>query len=255
MFSFPPHSSVTYSNGTNLPKNLASPADPSLRTPPADRRVSVVIFASVHPLEWLGSPILEFDQQSSKWGKTSDPFAATVVGLDAPKISYTGILTRDRNLVAVDSILSLDGMVVTIDDVKVEKSGSFPSVEFSERIILGLNAPLGQRDVDVYGPWMLAQTRRRQMRKEINHPKGITSPVDHSSGSWFSILEEVNGEGMITTEVVTRDTGVESIKRIESRPNVQMSSASIQNSQELEGGRKTPSRGFYMRLRLLHLTE
>ncbi|KAK8562088.1 hypothetical protein V6N12_049139 [Hibiscus sabdariffa] len=248
MFSFPPHSSVTYSNGTNLPKNLASPADPSLRTPPADRRVSVVIFASVHPLEWLGSPILEFDQQSSKWGKTSDP----VFVLNDLK---TMEVDDHRNLVAVDSILSLDGMVVTIDDVKVEKSGSFPSVEFSERIILGLNAPLGQRDVDVYGPWMLAQTRRRQMRKEINHPKGITSPVDHSSGSWFSILEEVNGEGMITTEVVTRDTGVESIKRIESRPNVQMSSASIQNSQELEGGRKTPSRGFYMRLRLLHLTE
>ncbi|KAK8496627.1 hypothetical protein V6N12_020074 [Hibiscus sabdariffa] len=252
MFSFHPHSSVTYNNGSNLSENLAPPVDHASRTPPTDGRVSIVTIASVHPLEQPGSPILEFDQQSPKRGKTSNHIfllndsktmevddqrvelstdgvavemvVATAVDLDAPKISYASIVIRDGNQVAIDPISSLDDVVATAGDVKVDKSGSFPFVEFSETANQnkessgvdqsstidnsGVNAPLGQHDVDVYGLWMLAQTRRRRTCKAINRPKGITSPADHFGGSRFSILKEVNGEGM-TTEVVKRDTNVE----------------------------------------------
>ncbi|KAK8979716.1 hypothetical protein V6N11_027751 [Hibiscus sabdariffa] len=263
MFSFHPHSSVTYNNGSNLSENLAPPVDHASRTPPTDGRVSIVTIASVHPLEQPGSPILEFDQQSPKRGKTSNHIfllndsktmevddqrvelstdgvavemvVATAVDLDAPKISYASIVIRDGNQVAIDPISSLDDVVATAGDVKVDKSGSFPFVEFSETVheridysmrrslivqllgrsigfktLLGANScaladtrsfTSGQHDVDVYGLWMLAQTRRRRTCKAINRPKGITSPADHFGGSRFSILKEVNGEGM-TTEVV-----------------------------------------------------
>ncbi|KAK8635078.1 hypothetical protein V6N13_022956 [Hibiscus sabdariffa] len=182
MFSFHPHSSVTYNNGSNLSENLAPPVDHASRTPPTDGRVSIVTIASVHPLEQPGSPILEFDQQSPKRGKTSNHI-----------------------------FLLNDSKTMEVDDQRVELSTDGVAVEMVVATAVDLDAPKisyasivirdGQHDVDVYGLWMLAQTRRRRTCKAINRPKGITSPADHFGGSRFSILKEVNGEGM-TTEVV-----------------------------------------------------
>ncbi|KAK8534698.1 hypothetical protein V6N12_057342 [Hibiscus sabdariffa] len=136
MFSFPPPSLTANDNGSNMPDNLAPPADLAFTTTLSVVRVPIVTAALTYPLERPAKTMKVDDQgvESSADGVALGKVAATAVGLDASKISYACIVSKDGTQVAVDTIPSLDDVVVADSDVRVDKSGTFPSVEFSERV-------------------------------------------------------------------------------------------------------------------------
>ncbi|KAL4347937.1 hypothetical protein GQ457_17G012940 [Hibiscus cannabinus] len=107
------------------------------------------------------SPITVTDQEVAKRGKASSPVpdmdgsrsidvddqaldsnaglqpAARVDlmdhGLGSPKVSYVQVVAGTNTQMVVEPSPCLDDVIVNSDDVKVDKSGPFPSVEFSEQ--------------------------------------------------------------------------------------------------------------------------
>ncbi|KAK8541634.1 hypothetical protein V6N12_014261 [Hibiscus sabdariffa] len=142
--------------------NLAPPTDSVLTASHDATGISVVVVSALSSLERPGSPVATIDQQAAKRGKayvlvldvdgsnsmdvddqvleSTDGLhhAARVESMDyssgSPKISYARIVAGANTLTVVEPSPSLDDVIVNADDVKVDMSGLFSSVDFSEQV-------------------------------------------------------------------------------------------------------------------------
>ncbi|KAK8608968.1 hypothetical protein V6N13_025277 [Hibiscus sabdariffa] len=196
MFPYPPPSSDELLRSSNIrsPDSMAPPAVPSVR-------------------------VLVDDQQAVKRGKT----LATVDTIDTskgmeihnhPQASYAGIVSESGRQVASNTVPSLDDVIVESGDVIVDKTGLFPSgsVVDGHREELLSDATVAvpsTSEEEVYGPWMHANTRHWQPRKDVGRSKGMASrdavPSDRKDGA--PISGSTPGDHERAAKAVLRGTG------------------------------------------------
>ncbi|KAK9033918.1 hypothetical protein V6N11_050098 [Hibiscus sabdariffa] len=142
--------------------NLAPPADPVVPVTHGKAGLLAVPIPFLSSLERPASRVAVIDQQVAKRGKASslvpnmDDFRSMDVddqaldsnaglhlaawvdlmdhGLGSPKVSYAQVVAGTNTQMVVEPSPCLDDVIVNSNDVKVDKSGPFPSVEFSKQV-------------------------------------------------------------------------------------------------------------------------
>ncbi|KAK8697703.1 hypothetical protein V6N13_113842 [Hibiscus sabdariffa] len=231
MSPYPPQSSVEVLRTSNVrsPENLVPLVDPNLsdqilvvHDSQSIDRVLVLNGFQFPLLERSGSLLSADDLQTTKRGKVADSIVAMDMlksmeiddqpafipvnhgfptmsecekGNDVPPTaSYAQIVSRSGTQVVSEPVPSLDDVVVESSDVMVDKTGLFPLDEL--RVELMPNASASSLKVsknEVYGPWMLANTRCRQPHKDVGRSKGMASTGAGIGGSRFTVLSDAEG--------------------------------------------------------------
>ncbi|KAK8689327.1 hypothetical protein V6N13_088048 [Hibiscus sabdariffa] len=131
----------------------------------------------------------------SEGGATDGAVTVTVEDETIPPTSYARVVVGSGDKLLSDPVPSLDDGVVEAEDVTVNMSSLFPSVAFSEMVHARIDhtssnqsRPLPTEDT-VYGPWMVAGSRQRQMRKD-SRSNGVQPTGNRFGGSRFNVLNE-----------------------------------------------------------------
>ncbi|KAK8694928.1 hypothetical protein V6N13_072471 [Hibiscus sabdariffa] len=204
-------------------RGVASYENPGGR-PPEDMRQIGVISA----LERHSSPADLEDQRLAKKGRNGDTdeskdievgFAEGSTSADSvhvdsgelglngpnhanPPASYAALVaarTHDDDRSGRKERLEPDDVEVLDEDCIIENFGAFPIIRFSDRVHDQLDrievpSSSGASSTNLYGPWMIATTRRRRNTNQVEKDRAGTS--GYGSGSRFTILQDVDVENI-----------------------------------------------------------
>ncbi|KAK8604800.1 hypothetical protein V6N13_082272 [Hibiscus sabdariffa] len=232
-----PHYAFSSSSfGTTLQRpvlvgNFGPLADPVVSAAQGTTRLPVVDLTLPSSFERPVSPVAGTDQQAAKRGKLSllasdldgsrnmevddqnlesnsgihsvDRVASLDKDSVPPKVSYARVVAGTNSQMVVEPPPSLDDVI-----------GSEASHPVNVRTSATESRIDSTRDENkVYGPWMIAPSRRRQPRNDTNRSKDPAIILNSSGGSRFAILEE-NGE----KELVSPVDGVDNSCSVERSP-------------------------------------
>ncbi|KAK8480683.1 hypothetical protein V6N11_009323 [Hibiscus sabdariffa] len=91
-------------------------------------------------------------------------------------------------------------VVVRDEDCLVDDSGTFPTIQFSEKVHDQIDQSSDGSSQELYGPWMMAVNRRRRIgRVEVSNV-GTRRSAGIATASRFSVLNVRTGEGELPSE-------------------------------------------------------